>query len=160
MLSPYLNRVTSLKESPKKLAILMVTGEIAQDALQLDFGLKGILDLLLENEKAVNDERDIGAKALDYFYEQFTMNRSNFNELKWTKNTSHRGTEIVENRKVFGGTYWKADEQFVYILPSVFRQWIKDGGFEDFKIILKDWKTKHLLDAEEDRFTRKRKISR
>ncbi len=135
----------------------MVTGEIAQNALRLDFDLKRILDLLLENEKAVNDERDIGAKALDYFYEQFTMNRSNFNELRQTKN-AHMGTDILENRKVFGGTYWKSDEQFVYILPSVFRQWMKDGGFEDSKIILKDWKLKGLLDAEEDRFTRKRKI--
>ncbi|MNP30894.1 hypothetical protein D3C76_1239910 [compost metagenome] len=85
------------------------------------------------------------------------MNRSNFNELRRTAN-AHMGTGILENRKVLGGTYWKADEQFVFILPSVFRQWMKDGGFEDSKIILKDWKTNRLLDAEEDRFTRKRKI--
>ncbi|MNC72604.1 hypothetical protein D3C75_1236770 [compost metagenome] len=46
----------------------------------------------------------------------------------------------------------------MYILPSVFHQWMKDGGFEEAKVILKDWKTKGLLDTEGDRYTRKRKI--
>ncbi|MBE0338698.1 DUF927 domain-containing protein [Paenibacillus sp. 23TSA30-6] len=143
----------------KKLAILMLTGEIAKEALQLDFDLKGIQNLLIENEKAVKDDRDLGAKALEYFYEQFAMNRSNFSDLKRIRSKgSHMDVAVLENRKVFGGLYKKSGEKFVYILPTVFHQWMKDGGFDEPKVVLKDWKTRGLLDTEGDRYTRKRKI--
>ncbi|MNK29904.1 hypothetical protein D3C87_483070 [compost metagenome] len=144
----------------KKLAILMLTGEIAKEALQLDFNLDGIQQLLIENEKAVQNDRDLGAKALDYFYEQFTMNRSNFGELKRTRiKGSHKDEIILENRKVFGGLYKKSGKIFVYILPSVFHQWMETGGFDEPKVVLKNWKMKGLLDNEGDRYTRKRKIN-
>ncbi|MNW54797.1 hypothetical protein D3C74_324160 [compost metagenome] len=143
----------------KKLAILMLTGEIAKDVLQLDFDLVSIQQLLIENEKVVQNDRDLGAKALDYFYEQFAMNRSSFNDLKRIRSKgSHMDETVLENRKVFGGLYKKAGKEFVYILPSVFNQWMKDGGFDEPKVVLKDWKTKGMLDTEEDRYTRKRKM--
>ncbi|MGX4583031.1 DUF927 domain-containing protein [Paenibacillus chitinolyticus] len=143
-----------------KLAVLMVTGEIARDALQLNFDLDAILNLLIENESNANDERDLGAKAFDYFCEQYTKHRSSFNELKYTKTKNQFKSEfILENRLVFGGTYRKNGEEFVYILPSVFHQWMNDGGFSDPKIILKDWKVKGYLDSEGDRLYRKRIVN-
>lgn len=143
----------------KKLAILMVTGEIARNALQLDFDLDGILKLLIENERAANDDRDIGAKALEYFYEQFAIHRGNFVDLKHIKdgNTDRDGT-VLDNRKIYGGTQDKSGTTFVLIMRNVFHQWMKSGGFEEPKLILKDWKAKGLLDCEGDRLTRKRKI--
>ncbi|SEL78611.1 DUF927 domain-containing protein [Paenibacillus sp. OK003] len=143
----------------KKLSILMLTGEIAKEALQLDFDLVGIQQLLIENEKVIQNDRDLGANALDYFYEQFTIHRSNFGELKRTKNKGmHLDEVILENRKVFGGLYKKSGKSYVYILPSVFHQWMETGGYDEPKVVLKNWKMKGLLDTEGDRYTRKRKI--
>ncbi|MNI79843.1 hypothetical protein D3C73_1363270 [compost metagenome] len=88
------------------------------------------------------------------------MNRSNFGELKRTRiKGSHKDEIILENRKVFGGLYKKSGKIFVYILPSVFHQWMETGGFDEPKVVLKNWKMKGLLDNEGDRYTRKRKIN-
>jgi putative DNA primase/helicase len=138
-----------------KLAILMLTGEIAREALGLNFNLDEILKILIQNEQTGKEELDLGTKAFNYFSEKFSQFRSNFIHLKTDKPVS---VDSMENRQVYGSVTIKHDCTIVSILPSIFHEWMKECGFEEPKIILREWKGKGILDCEGDRYTRKRKI--
>lgn len=140
-----------------KLAILMVTGELASEALGLSFNVNAILDFLVKNELNVQDERDLGTRALEHFLEKFTVHQRNFITSK--QPLGCKGSAL-DNRQIFG-VVSASDSAYteVTVLSSVFEEWMKAGNFEDHKVILKSWKAKGILDCEKDRYTRKRKIN-
>lgn len=134
-----------------KLAILMVTAEIAREALELTLDIDSILGMLMEMVKETSDQRDIGEKAYSFFLESVTKNRLKF---------------VTDG--TFGGSYecWgklveKDGRPYeVYILTNVFESMMREGNFEDVTVILRNWKAKKLLDHENGKLTRKKTILR
>lgn len=47
----------------------------------------------------------------------------------------------------------------ISIIPTIFEKIMRNGGFEDPRGILKDWKSDQLLSFEKDRLTRSRIIN-
>lgn len=141
-----------------KLAILMVTSEIAKIALKLDFGLDKMMEFLIENEKKAAEERDIGLRAYNFFLDIINSNFRKFEPNKRVVRTS--GSELVQKEPYeWGLIEKKKDFQVVYVIPTKFEGILKEGNFEDSKTILKRWKELGLLDCDSDRYTRKRKVN-
>ncbi|KAF6627803.1 DUF927 domain-containing protein [Paenibacillus sp. EKM208P] len=132
----------------RKLALIMLTCAVAKKALDLEFNTQEIFQFLLDNEAAQVETRDLGERALEYFQEQYLKHSNHF--LSDSNPYARQDTygKVTESE---GGTT-------VSILTTEFAKWMKEGGFEDCKIVLKNWKDKKILDSEKDRYTRKQKV--
>jgi hypothetical protein len=147
-----------------KLAIISTTARIAKVALKLDFHVKEITKFLINNEKESSLDRNIEQKAYEYFLQQYAINEKKFIK-DHTKNGKHKGFLTKNDSIETWGTFVdnkdknssKQDEICIY--PHIFKEIMNSGGYEDERIILKQWKETGILDCEEDRFTRRRKLS-
>lgn len=146
-----------------KLALLSTTAKIAKVSLGIDFHVKEITKFLISNEKESSLDRNIEQTAYEHFLQQYAINEKKFIKNR-TKNgkTNHFLTKsdsietwgtYIDNK---GRKVSKPDEICIY--PDIFRRIMSTGGYEDEKIILKQWKELGILDCEEDRYTRKRKL--
>lgn len=150
--------------STAKLAPIMVAAEIASELFQLDLDFDGILEILLDSEQEVEESRDIGTDAYEYFIEQFNKYRRHFG-IPEVVITSHSIMSDQNGKRSFFFDLWGAthtdrttNETEIYILTGEFDRILKEGGFQDSKIVLKLWKERNILNCEKDRYTRKRII--
>ena len=142
----------------KKLALIVLTAEVAREALGIDINVDQIQDLLIKNENLAMEERDLGSNAYEFFCQQLNIHNNKFERKSWDKYNPH--AKLTERSNLsWGDCEFKNGKLKVYILPTIFERLMKEGQFEDTKIILKSWKQKGLLDCESDRLTRKRKLN-
>lgn len=142
----------------RKLALIVLTAEVAKDALGITLNPEKIQEILIKNENNAVVERDLGTNAYDYFCQQFNINKGKFERRHWEARSPNAIYQNHSNLE-WGDCEYKNDELRVYILPTIFERLMKEGQFEDTKVILKSWKQKGLLDCEKDRLTRKRKLN-
>jgi Superfamily II helicase and inactivated derivatives len=146
----------------KKYSIILVTARIANEALGLNFKAKRILNFILENEANSDVERDIGLKAYELFLEFVETNHSNFGLKlggKWDDvrgNQNFGVVEILASPEELKGVIYN---KYIIISFSKFNMFCSQKGFEEPKIVLKNWKQKGLLKSERDRLVSDKKIS-
>ncbi|WP_394219124.1 DUF927 domain-containing protein [Halobacillus trueperi] len=132
-----------------KIAVFMTTAELAKDALNLPFNLAGILEVFLGLIDEGKEQRDIAQNAYEYFIDIYTRHHKNFS-------TQHLGEEGFE---LWGKHAKRTDgKQEICISPKVFKDKMFEGGFEDVGIILEIWRDRGWIDADKDKFTKKRNI--
>jgi len=139
-----------------KIAVMMVTADLARMALKLAFNLDGILAFIIQHEQQAVEERDIFANAYKYLLEQVNINNHKFDKY------FNKVDPIMSLNETWGKIEYKSKkdkEQVILILPIIFNKLMSEGGFQDPQIILKNWKKQGILDCESDRFTRNRKIN-
>ena len=128
-------------------AIILATAELANEILGLDFSVDAIGSLLRTSLVEDQEERDLGQKAYRIFLEGVIKNRANFEcGLK-----SEKGTKFLGKIEVDSGV-WKE----IVVLPQTLREILTEGGFEETKTILQDWKKRGWLETELQKMTRKR----
>lgn len=147
--------ITNLKEIlPKnkfrdrianKLAIILVTGEIINDSIRIDLDLDNILNFLVENEEKNMLERDIGAKAFNQIIQKIIENKGNFK----MNNMS------IKSNICWGSINFKEDYYEVAILKNVLEKNLRDLGYGEPKVVVKEWKISNYLDSENDRTTKR-----
>jgi len=132
-----------------RMGILLAAAEMAGQALSLNFNIEGVKTFLLKHAKEAGGNRDLGAKAYEYF-----MNTV----VQMGKNFSSDLCEVKPQNEHWGKITHDANRNWdeIYILPNKFREIIKAGGFEDPSIILKIWKDRNLLNYEKSKLTRKK----
>lgn len=142
-----------------KYTILMYTAIKVNEFLSIPFHIDEIWDFLMENEKQSINNRDLQRNAFEYFLEQVNINYKKFLRSDSSEATSDDDVKNPTN-DIMGKINVLANKNYneICIFPDLFRKIMKDGGFEDPKIILKSWKEQGMLDCEADRFTRKRTI--
>jgi len=142
-----------------KYAVLMYTASLAKEILNLSLDTDGIFSFLMEHEKESAEGRNIEDNALEYIMEQVTINFKKFISSDEVEPANDKG---INNKAIdtWGKINILENESFneICIIREVFNKLMKDGGFEDPKMILKSWKEKGILDTEKDRHTRKRKL--
>lgn len=117
-------------------------------ALGLGLNIEAIALLLINLDH--NQERDIGAKALDAVTQYFTSHFGNFSCDTQNSNTFQCGSI---------GTYKDCGTYIeIAVLTQELRKILGQLDFKDIEVILSRWKETGVLDCEADRFTRKRKI--
>ncbi len=142
-----------------KYAILMFTAMKVSELLSIPLHINEIWDFLMENEKQSIDSRDLQKNAFEYFLEQV-----NINYKKFLRSDSLEATidDDVKNptNDIMGKINVLANKNYneICIFPDLFKKIMKNGGFEDPKVILKKWKEHGILDSETDRYTRKRTL--
>lgn len=144
----------ALPESPfririaKKYASVFASGEIANESLGLGLDLEGILAFLVENEKERMLQRDIGAKALNHITQQFIQHQMNFRQ----------EGDYISPINCWGKMFIHSDCIEVAFLKNVLEQQLRLGGFDDPKVVVRDWKGKGWLVTEGDRATKRTRI--
>lgn len=142
-----------------KYAVLMYTAHMTVQLLDLPLDIDGIFNFLMNHERETIDNRNIEDNALEYLLGQITVNYKKFinsNEVEPADDSdiNNRAIDTWGKINVLKGKPYNE----ICIVKEVLNKLMKDGGFEDPKIILKRWKEKGILDAEKDRYTRKRKL--
>ncbi|SNY26910.1 protein of unknown function [Orenia metallireducens] len=146
----------------KKLAMLTTTAELVNDILGLDLNIEAIIELLVkvEDEKVIN--RDIGAKAYMKFLEQVEIHDSKFitdyGKPFGEVEVMQRYNEVWGKKEYYSQEEGKGLKE-INIFPQKFKDIMQECGFEDYKIILKKWQDKGLLDHEADRLSRRKNIT-
>jgi putative DNA primase/helicase len=140
--SPFRTRIA------KKYAILLAAGDIANQSLSLSLDLESILSFLVEQEKERMVARDIGAKAFQHVTQLFVQHQTNF----------RREGSIVSPANCWGKMFFHRDHVEVAFLKHILEQKLREGGFEDPKVVIRSWKEKGWLVTEGDRATKRTKI--
>lgn len=132
-----------------KIAIFLLTADIANRALEIKLDVNNIKEFFIENVCVRNEERDLGVKAYEYLRGAVTRLHRNFAHDKEVEFGYELWGKIT---KVNGTT------KEIAILQEPFHKLMKEGGFEDITVILNDWRNRGWLNCEKNKFTRKRVI--
>ncbi|MGN7408109.1 DUF927 domain-containing protein [Sporosarcina sp. SAFN-010] len=140
--SPFRSRIA------KKYAILLAAGDIANEALHLGLNLEQVATFFVDHEQEQLAARDIGGKAFDFITQEIIQHQTNF----------RKETDFHPPLNCWGKVFFHADGVEVAILKNVLEQQLRLGGFDDPKIVIRDWKEKGVLLTEGDRATKRTKI--
>jgi len=132
-----------------KVAILMVTAELANEAFDWGLDVQAISNLLINATAQVSGHRDIGKRAYQYLMESINMHKGHFYV-----------DDVAPSIEPVWGKWIVEDESLkeIYIFPTVFQSLMKQGGFENPSTILQLWKVEGLIDYEINKLTRKKAI--
>lgn len=146
----YLNNTTIENEFTERIAtkyaMLLLTSKIVSKVLKLDFNHDKILQLLLDNERDTLNETpsNVGERAYKSLLEYISTNHNHFVV-----------NDEIPNLEIYG----ELNSSEIVIPKGNFAKIMKSIGFEDTKTIIKKWKEIELLNHEQGRNTRTRKIT-
>ncbi len=131
-----------------KLAIILAIGEIINNSIKINLNLDEIFKFLVENEDKNMLERDIGMNAFNKVVQVIIENKCCFkiNNIP------------LQNSICWGNISLKADYYEVTILKNILDKNIRQLGYGDPKIVIKEWKSNNLLDCEGDRNTKRVRV--
>ena len=132
----------------KKYAILLTAAELANEALSLNLRLDEILAFLVKQEEDYSDQRDIGKKAWQLIVQRIIQHQANFR-----KEGIYFHPINCWGKMIPQGSYVE-----VAFLKHVLEQQLKEMGFDDPKVVLRNWKDRQWLLAEKDRTTKRTRI--
>lgn len=149
-----------------KLAIIITTANLFQRYLKeksdmdIKLNIEGMIKILMESERESIKSRNLDKSAYDYIHQYVINNKHKFetnfseNRRKYYTNSS----EYIEQPRweIIGRLTKKNEYVELEMTSDRFETMLKEGGFEDKKIVLKELKKKGILDCDSDRFTRKR----
>ena len=130
-----------------KIAIIMLTIQLFEEMIDIKLNKNEILKIILKAEKESIKQRNFDKSFIDYFKDYVSANYTKFSEDK----------KIDQVRDYIGNIKRKKGYLEVEVLQSKFEEIVKEGGFEDAKVVLKELKKSGYLECESDRYTRKRK---
>ena len=128
--------------------IIIQTALILQDMLKVKLDVEGIINMIIRIEESSLKQRDFKRSAIDFIKQYVEKNRSKFIE----------GENIPKYETL--GIIRDKDEHLEIQMDKIsFVQMIKEGGYEDEKVVLNELKEGGFLNCDTDRYTRKRKNS-
>lgn len=130
-----------------KIAVIVLTMELFENMQDIKMSKNEILKILLNTEKESIKQRNFEKSFIEFFKDYVSANASKFS----------RDSRVDTVRDYIGNIKRSDDFLEFEILPSKFEEIVKEGGFEESKVVLKELKKSGYLDCEKDRYTRKRK---
>jgi hypothetical protein len=137
-----------------KLALIVATGEIVNEALDIDLKLEEIKDFIIDNENKSIEDIDLPSTAYDYFKQSLVINKSKFNK-DFGDTLGVVGSSTYE---LWGKLEKNKHENYVVIITTKFDEIMKNGGFENTRYILQSWKDRNLLSHEKGKLYRRRVV--
>lgn len=135
-----------------KLATITTTSKIFEEYLckklgkEINLDRKGMIKTLLKVEKESIKSRNLDRSALEHIRQYIVDNKHKF-EKNWAEKPKG---------EIIGKLIKKKEYMELEMTQSKFELMLKDGGFEDKNVVLRELKNKGILDCDKDRFTRKR----
>ena len=127
-------------------AMIHLTGKLFSEMFETEIDLKDIVKMFIEIEKESIKNRNFEDSAFEYIKSYVTKHINKFE----TDSNKVRG-------EVWGYIIKKKDCIEVEINPLKFDEMLKEGGYEDKDVVLKEFKNNGILNCDKDRYTRKRK---
>lgn len=140
--SPFRTRIA------KKYAVILAAGDLANQCLDLLLNLEAILSFLVQDEENKVASRDIGSKALNVITQLVIQHQINF----------RREGSFTHPINCWGKMFMHQDYVEVAFLKSVLEQQLRMSGFDDPRVVIRDWKEKGWLVTEGDRATKRTRI--
>ena len=131
-----------------KFAIIIQTAFILQELLEIELDVEGMIEMIVNIEKESIKCRNFQKVVIDFVKEYVDRYRNKFD-----------GKSESKSQEVLGKITEKEDYTELQMEQLSFELMIKEGGYEDRKIVLKELKKAGFLDCEKDRLTRSRKNS-
>lgn len=127
-------------------AMIHLTGKLFSEMFGTEIDLKDIVKMFIEIEKESIKNRNFEDSAFEYVKSYVNKHINKFE----TDSNKVRG-------EVWGYINNKKDYVEVEINPLKFDEMLKEGGYEDKDVVLKEFKKNGILNCDKDRYTRKRK---
>ncbi|WP_343101953.1 DUF927 domain-containing protein [Romboutsia sp. MSSM.1001216sp_RTP31141st1_G3_RTP31141_220114] len=130
-----------------KISIIILTMQLFEKMMTITIDKNKILRLIIDAERESIKQRNFDKSFIKYFKEYVSSNKVRFSKDK-----------KIDNVRDYMGNIKIKDKYLEFeILPEKFKEIVKEGGFEDDKVVLKELKKSGYLECEKDRYTRKRK---
>ena len=130
-----------------KLGVIVLTMKLFENMQNIKMSKDEVLEIILKAEKESIKQRNFDKSFIEFFKDYVSSNSSKFS----------RDSRIDTVRDYIGNAKRKDGFLEFEILPSKFDEIVKEGGFEETKVVLRELKKSGYLDCERDRYTRKRK---
>lgn len=150
-----------------KLAIILSTAKVFQkylsekSKLDIKLNVNRMIKILMESERESIKSRNLDKSAYEHIHQYVINNRhrfeTNFSDNRKRYETSSAVYHEQPRWEIIGKLTKKKDYVELEMTPYRFEVMLKEGGFEDKNIVLKELKKKGILDCDSDRYTRKRK---
>lgn len=149
-----------------KLATILTTSRLFQKYLDekteanIKLNINGMIKILIESERESIKSRNLDKSAYEHI-RQYVINNKHKFETNFSDNRKKHYTNSSEYSEqprweIIGKLTKKKDYIELEMTPNKFEVMLKEGGFEDKKVVLKELKKKGILDCDKDRYTRKR----
>lgn len=130
-----------------KLAVIILTMQLFENMQNIKVSKDEVLKIILHTEKESIRQRNFETSFIEFFKDYVSTNSSKFS----------KDSRIDTVRDYIGNIKRKDGFLEFEILSSKFEEIVKEGGFEESKVVLRELKKSGYLDCEKDRYTRKRK---
>lgn len=131
------------------LALFMVSAQILSRVLEMEFHIDDIYDFLFEQiVLSIYEGANIGVRAWEYIYNHFVTNKNDYEEVGFhmpnaSMDASTKGiVYTTKSDKTIEGVVY--DRVLIYT-EDAFNKMIKEGGFEDAKVVLRAIHDNQLL---------------
>ena len=131
-----------------KFAIIIQTAFIIGELLDIELDIEGMVDMIVSIERESIKYRNFHKVVIDFIKQYVDRYRNKFD-----------GKSKSNSQEILGKITEKEDYTELQMEQLSFELMIKEGGYEDRKIVLKELKKAGFLDCEKDRLTRSRKNS-
>lgn len=131
-----------------KFAIIIQTALILEEILDIELDIEGMVDMIIKIEIESIKYRNLQKSAIDFIKEYVERYRNKFD-----------GKSKSNSQEILGKITEKEDYTEIQMEKLSFELMIKEGGYEDRKIVLKELKKAGFLECERDRLTRSRNNS-
>lgn len=131
-----------------KFAIIIQTALILENILEIKLDIEGMVEMIVKIETESIKYRNFQKSVIDFIKEYVDRYRNKFD-----------GNSKSNSQEVLGKITEKENYTEIQMEQLSFELMIKEGGYEDRKVVLKELKKAGLLDCEKDRLTRSRQNS-
>ncbi|MDY3960750.1 DUF927 domain-containing protein [Romboutsia timonensis] len=131
-----------------KFAIIIQTAFIIEELLDIELDIEGMMDMIVSIEIESIKYRNFHKVVMDFIKDYVDRYRNKFD-----------GKSKSNSQEILGKITEKEDYTELQMDEYSFGLMIKEGGYEDRKIVQKELKKAGFLDCEKDRLTRSRKNS-
>lgn len=131
----------------EKYAIILQTAYLFSEMMNVQLKIEEIKEILIEVERKSIKNRNFKESAIDYIKQYVEKYKNKFE----TDDNTNSSNDIL------GKLISKSDCVEVQMNRIYFDNMLKEGGFEDSNVVLKELKSGGFLNCESDRYTRSRK---
>ena len=131
-----------------KFAIIIQTAFLLQELLDVKLDVEGMIEMIVKIEQESIKNRSLYKVVIDFIKEYVGRYRNKFD-----------GKSKSSSPEVLGKITEKEDYTEIQMEQLSFELMIKEGGYEDRMVVLKELKKAGFLDCDKDRTTRTRKNS-
>ncbi|MDF2854544.1 MAG: hypothetical protein K0Q87_395 [Neobacillus sp.] len=133
------------------LAIIILAAHYANHILDLGLNIEAIEQMLAKLDS--QQKRDIGMEVLEMLYQYTVTHNNQFQDAQNNSNNPMFSTNAIGTYKSIG------DDVEIAVLKSELPKILSQANFSSTEVILSSWKKSGILDCEQDRYTRTRKIN-